>query len=641
MVLKEDFAVPSYLIQRQKKPKGVYISIIETFFDSSTRKRSSRTVKSYGYEHECLEKNPNFNAEIERDLAQIRANPSVLVPELRKELDWRIYPEVQGGALGPQDKTGTEAVPRFYYGDVALRTVWEELGLHKYFKRVSQNSKKITYDLDLALFYLVACRVLSPSSKRRAKAIMPQFFFDYANNLTLDNLYDALGQVASRQDKIYEYLNNSIDKIHGRDTTLVFYDVTTFYFESFEPDELRQRGMSKDRKTHETQVVLGLLIDNNGIPLAHELFPGNTAEMGTLLKVVNAYRESAPEGRIVVVADRGLNSRSNLSELRKHGCDYIVAYSLHRLTKREREDLLSDDGWKRSFDRETGELKYKIKVVPHPQAEGLLVSKRSDGEEDDDELALTWEAQEATQPDVRLIVTWSQARYKSDMTVLNEQLLKSQTFVNQQGASVNSIIGRGSRLFVKKKGRGKDEYEINRDKFNKRQELAGYYGIVTSCSALEDEAVYAKLRELWQIEENFRVMKSLLESRPIYVWTPDSIRGHFITCVLALTIERLLHLKLRKNGLDWSFDRISQLLMAPTLSPIITSNPKTPENLYLKTTVYEDSAPEAAKPVVQNLSNDFDKLMQALGIEPLMTIDSLTDIRRRLKVRLPLANHFQ
>ena len=449
--------------------------------------------------------------------------------------------------------------------------------------------------------------------------IAPQFFFDYKGNLKLDNLYDALGQVAKRKGTIIRYLTNKTKNLLQRDTSLVFYDVTTFYFESFEPDELRERGMSKEHRTHETQVVLGLLIDKNGIPLDYEVFKGNTAETKTLMQVVDSYRQSHGDGRVIVVADRGLNSKNNLSELRKAGCDYIVAHTLQRLKKTDQDLIFNEQDWNVRFDQDSGEVLWKYKSIPLEDAEIPIETNAVENAS----------SHPVSAP--RLIVTWSAKRAYNDLKQLNAQWEAAQALLASGKSAVNASFKRGSRQFLK--SISDNNFELNRNLFEKKKKFAGYYGVVTSCRDLTDDQVYTNLRELWKIEENFRVMKTYLEARPVYVRTEEHIRGHFLVCILATVMERIMHQRARENGLDYSFDYLSELLTSPAISPIYNSRNK--EHLFLKTGLAVNPIPEG-KPTETDMSIDADRLMEIFGVEKLKTIETLPDIRARLKVHLPL-----
>lgn len=177
--------------------------------------------------------------------------------------------------------------------------------MEAYFNNYRRNHK-LDYDLGKNLFFSCISRLISPSSKTSSWRHRQRFLIDF-EDIELHHLYDCLDVLADHKDKITARLNKSIDALYQRDLTIAKYDVSTFYFESFIEDDLRRRGMSKEHRPQETQVVLGLLINSEGVPFAYKLFPGNTAEVHTLLKVVNKFRKQYKVQDVIVVADSGLN----------------------------------------------------------------------------------------------------------------------------------------------------------------------------------------------------------------------------------------------------------------------------------------------------------------------------------------------
>ena len=518
-----------------------YARITETFRDPVSKKNTSRCLKSLGNIETKVAQDPNYIDSLRQLVQQLRNNPE-LADRYRQEAGLRVLPDVS-------QQSQFHAVPRWYYGAAALRQIWQKLGLHRYFNNVTRNSK-LGFDLDLAVFSMVANRFFGQYSRLKQHRLSCQHLFDF-QSLTLDNLYDALSLCAERKKTILDRLDKGIKQYTGRNQTLVFYDVTTFYFESFEPDTLRRRGMSKEHRTHETQVVMGLLIDEDGIPITYEVFPGNTSEQGTLLEIVEEYKKRYPDGRCIVVADRGLNCKNNLTELKQKQCEFIVAQSLAKMTQADQLQALDDQGWivktnadgevvwrhkhckKYSevfFAKNATERKNKLKAIEQQLAEGQEVKE-----------------------DLRLIVTWSAKRYFNDIKEINQAWDKSKALLNQGSASINSAFKKGNRRYLQVAKEGEQTvYKLDRTLYEEQTRLAGYYAVVTNVAMekFSDEEVYTHLRQLSRIEDNFRMMKSLLQSRPVFVWKPDRLKGHFLTCVLALSLERLMLKKLKEAGVN-------------------------------------------------------------------------------------------
>lgn len=215
-------------------------------------------------------------------------------------------------------------------------------------------------------------------------------------------------------------LNAKIKDIYRRVETNAFYDCTTFYFESFDSDELRARGMSKENKTNEVGVVMDVLIDGDGIPINYQLFWGNTQEMNTMVEVVNAYKQKAGLKEVTIVADRGLNSYFNLKQLRAMDFHYIVAQSIHRLNKNLQQKVF-EDKWDEVWQSSEGEEIFKLKTIKQPSQNGL---------------------------DNEIIVTWSKKRALQDLKVLEERYAKCRDLLAKGNSAVDASFKHGTRQFL-------------------------------------------------------------------------------------------------------------------------------------------------------------------------------------------------
>ena len=206
--------------------------------------------------------------------------------------------------------------------------------------------------------------------------------------------------------------------------TVALYDCTTFYFESFDSDELRARGMSKENRANEVQVVMGLLVDADGTPLDYELFRGNTSEIKTLLQVVRKHKVNSGLGKVTVVADRGLNCKLNLQHLAEEGFDYIVAQSISRLKKDVKERVLSEENWEHSerFHEDVFKMK-RLDASPDPER------------------------------DAGITVTWSLKRHHHDLDVLEELWTKGKELAAKGASAVETSMKHGAREFPKSKKR--------------------------------------------------------------------------------------------------------------------------------------------------------------------------------------------
>lgn len=568
------------------KVKGrEYAAIVENIYSKQRHGSSSRTIRSCGDLIKLRLENPNIDEELKQEVARLNADAKAASQA------W-INRHLQS-----VDCTQDRALKQVNYGIAFYRRIWESLKLHTWFDRAKRNARgRIGYDLDQAVFLLAAMRILKPMTKSKTFGSRDELLFDF-NKLSLDDIYHSLDVLADKKKTILSNLNRNLEEIYARVKTIAFYDVTTFYFESFDSDELRARGRSKENKTNEVQVVLGLLVDGEGIPIDYELFRGNTSEMNTIVEVVNDYKAKNKLEKVTVVADRGLNSRLNLKTLTDLNFDYIVAQSIDRLPAETKEKIFREDNWDQEFVAQDGSETFKVKTIKQSSAPEL---------------------------DNEIIVTWSARRQAHDLKVLNERFDKCKQLLDRGTGAVDASIKHGVRQFLRIKTGAKVAYATNDDLYQKRKKQAGYYALVTSHKHTDAMQIYRDLRRLWHIEECFRVMKTNLDTRPVYVWTPKRIRGHFLVCYLALVMERLAYYRIRQVGLDLSSQKVIELLAQAKMT--ILEQDKTKKTLYLKQGISANAAKN------NEYANAVDELMRVAGIEPPAAIEDSIGLVRKLKV---------
>lgn len=562
-----------------------YAAIVENIYSKQRHGSSSKTVRTFGDLVKLRCKNPNIDEEIRQEVARLNSDAEAA------NQAW------VNRHLQSIDLVRERALKQVNYGIAFYRKIWESLKLHTWFDRTKRNSRgTIKYDLDQAVFLLAAMRILRPMSKSKTFSARDELVFDFTG-LTLDDIYHSLDVLADKKKTVISNLNKNLEAIYARVKTIAFYDVTTFYFESFDSDELRACGMSKENKTNEVQVVLGLLVDGEGIPLDYELFRGNTAEMNTIIEVVNNYKTQNNLQRVTVVADRGLNSHLNLKSLTDLNFDYIVAQSVNRLPGSIKEKVFSDDNWDEVFVSSDFQETFKVKTLDQSSSPEL---------------------------DNKIIVTWSAKRQAHDLKVLNERIEKCRQLVKRGTGAVNASIKHGVRQFLQIKKGAKIEYSSNEKLYEKRRKQAGYYALIYSHKNTDAMQIYRDLRRLWHIEECFRVMKTNLDARPVYVWTPKKIRGHFLVCYLALVMERLAHYRIEQAGIDLSGEQVIEMLGQAKMT--ILEQDKSKKTLYLKQGISANTEKNNA------YSAAVDELMRVVGIDPPAAIEDSIGLARKMKV---------
>jgi transposase len=343
---------------------------------------------------------------------------------------------------------------------------------------------------------------------------------------------------------------------------VVFFDVTTFSFESQQADTVREFGFSKDGKMNEVQVVLALLIDKAGRPISFELFPGNTFEGHTLLSTLDRVKERFQIDQVIIVADKGVNSKLNLKAIKDRGYDYIVSCRLKNLPQKMKEQVLSACEYhtipiRELFGMEGDEQKphtFKYKVLDYTN----VVKHKNEEQNKTIKVELA----------EKLICSWSSRRAAKDKADRQRQVEKAQNAIAENHKSV--LSHRGYKRYITKGNSAKTNgtLSLDQDKIEAEARFDGYAAIQCSrldCGAVEVIRAY---RQLLKIEESFRVMKSTLRTRPVFVWTPEHVKGHFVMCFLAFVLERELEYRLNTRRIENSPEQIKAALRSMQCSEL-------------------------------------------------------------------------
>ena len=436
-----------------------------------------------------------------------------------------------------------------------LDPVFRALGLDELFASVKCASR-IRYDLTGIVRLLTYGRIIDPESKWSTMGQNDQYYVPPVKSTNPDNVYDALDVIYANRRQIVQRMNTCIARAIGRSPGTVFYDVTNFFFETARPDDdfededgsvatgLRKFGVSKENR-RQPIVQLGLFLDDNGIPISFATFPGNTLDHHTLRPAMKETMGDLGIGRFVLVADRGMYSGTNMYAVREAGNGYIVSKSLRKTDKAERAWAIDPDGYTVVSDR----FRHKSRIVKR-------VVKDDDGKKH--------EIRE------KVVVYWSKAFYereKNENASFMEFLQKLRE--NPGCYRISSSHSKGLRRFLKKEYVNKATGEkvdssdlvpmIDEAKLDEFNELMGYYQIVTSELGMGDREVIEKYHGLTQIEDQFREMKGTLETRPVFVQTPEHIKAHLMVCFMALTMIRVIQRKTRlaakpsKEDSKWSY----------------------------------------------------------------------------------------
>jgi hypothetical protein len=437
-------------------------------------------------------------------------------------------------------------------GHFLLDGMYDALGVNEVLT-LAKSRSKLEYDLNGVARLLVFGRALWPDSKLSTFGQRDRYQFGVAATAGLQDVYRALDRLNAASVAVQKRMNRRIAETVGRDTDVCYYDVTNFYFEIHENDEdsaaadggparegLRKRGPSK-KKGPEPIVQMGLFIDRNGIPIAFQTFPGNHVDQTTLRPAMKNTFDKMKFGRVIIVADGGLNSGKNIGHILHGGNGYIVSKSVKKAAKATKQWILDEDGYEWNEQRT-----FKVKSVTRKRVITL---------EDKSKMVI----------DEKLVSYWSKKHYDREMRD-NGKFIEYLRSVIANPDKLKDKPRKAER-FLQKKELDRETLEvvdtkthlsIDMDAVQDYIDLLGYYTLMTSETQRPDREIIDKYHGLSRIEDSFRITKSDLEGRPVYVSNPGRINAHFLVCFIALTIIRLIqhrvltHLGIgTKNEFGW------------------------------------------------------------------------------------------
>ena len=435
----------------------------------------------------------------------------------------------------------------FNGGYLFLQQIYHELGIHKICKVISEKYK-FTYDLNSILSRLIYGRIIFPCSKLKTNKLSLKFI--EPPNFVLHQIYRALGVIAKESDYIQSEIYNNSLKIAKRNSGILYYDCTNYYFEIEQEDGLKQYGYAKDHKPNPI-VQMGLFMDGNGIPLAFSITKGNTNEQLTLKPLEEKILVDFNLSKFVVCTDAGLASKANRKFNDKKGRAFITTQSVKKLKKHLKEWSLNPDGWHLPNDDKV----YNItELNEEKDVEKIYYKER-------------WIKEKGLEQ--RMIVTYS-IKYKDyQRKIRKSQIKRAEKVINTNLKKLKKVNQNDFKRFITKTSyttdgeqAKKEVYSINTDLILKEEAFDGFYAV---CTNLEDDAsaIIKVNKRRWEIEECFRIMKSEFKARPVNLSRDDRIEAHFMTCFLALIIYRLLEKKLNEKYTcseiidslrDWDFN---------------------------------------------------------------------------------------
>ena len=502
----------AYFLKKQRQGKQIYLAIYESFYSSDTKGTKHKCYKSLGSVNKLKETGIN--------------DP---IAHFQKEVD-----ELNKTSVSKKEVLISDDPILKNLGYFPIKSLINKLDVKKtldLFKLVNN----FDYDLYTLITTLIYARCVKPCSKYKTYfEVIPSLFESV--NYSYDQLLDGLSFIGNDYEKFVELFFKAYKDKYGSDTSKTYFDCTNFYFEIDKEDDFRRKGPSKENRK-DPLVGLGLLLDANQIPIWMKLYPGNKSEKPVLREVINDLKDrDAKIGRTIHVADKGLNCAENIAFSKTNKDGYIFSKSVKQLPEVEKTWVLNNNDWKTVKDKD-GQILYKYKSCVDDFSYSFI--------RDDKKISVKLKE--------KRLLTYNPSLAKKKLYEIDRMIEKARSLVLSKAKK--SEFGESSKFvdFVvanKKTGEVKDDaicLSINEDKIKKEKELAGYNLIVTSEINIPDKELYATYHNLWRIEESFKVMKSDLDARPVYVQKEETIKGHFLICFLTVMLERILQFKIYDN----------------------------------------------------------------------------------------------
>lgn len=454
--------------------------------------------------------------------------------------------------------------PRLY-SQILIERILEELGLISLFSSY-KGFTDIEFDLVGFFRLLVYGRLLNPQSKFATAKQNNDYYDPIVKKIYPYNIYDTLCFIHEYKKQIVNRINHNLTKKFNRSTNIIYYDVTNFFFEIERPDSditlddeviekgLRKNGVSKENRPQPI-IQMGLFMDENGFPISIEMFPGNTLDHLTVQEALAKNIDGVINSRYIFVGDRGICNYHNISHLIKNGKGYILSKSIKKSKKEEKEWIINQD----DYIKDSPNFKYKSRLI-----------RRRCKDENGDELEIV----------EKVVCYWSKKFYDREISE-NKSFLDflEKLITSPTNFRVTKTQSKSLKSFLKKdvlhSGTGeiidstKLKALIDLDKVNQYKQYFGYFQIVTSELDMDPKEVIEKYHGLSQIENQFRIMKSDLQTRPMFVRTKEHIEAHLLICMIALIVIRVIQRQIvlkngKKDSLSWemglSGERIQRAL---------------------------------------------------------------------------------
>lgn len=537
-------------LRQIKRPQGIYLAIQKSVYDSASKQSRTKTVKSLGYLDKLAETYPDpiayFSQVVDQMNEESKANSNISITIDSNE-------DLENDKLNL--KNVGYGIFKLLYKDLKLDEFWKKKAKPRCFK----------YDAEKIFQLLVISRILFPASKKETYE-KKDIYFEEFKGFTLDDMYACLDFIDENREELQKWIYDYSKGLILRDLSVSYYDCTNYYYDIGYPDldifdqdgntidkngnkidkKLRKRGPEKNHRP-DPIVEMGLLLDRNGIPVAFDIFPGNESEKIHMLPAIHRLKQQYTTQRIVVVADRGLNTSDNIYYLNGSNRSdynpldgYIYGQSVRGSDAEFKEWVLKDGYQHEKITDADGQkviFTHKSRIYPKT----LHVNIELNGKKGKKDVIVNQKQ-----------MVYYSAKYAEKQRIDRQNMIERAKDMILNPFKYNQSTHGGSASYIKNihfsKTTGEivngQHLELNVEKIIEEEKYDGYYSIVSSELNMSDQELREIYGGLSRIEDTFKVTKSELKSRPAFVWTTEHIRAHFTTCFTALVLVRILEAKL-------------------------------------------------------------------------------------------------
>ena len=506
----------SYFVKKTNNKKGLYIQIYLGDYDPDVGNTVQKSYKSIGY----------YDALVAAGDPDPIASAQKTVDELNRK---RKLEKIKAKANVPKISRETSLLKNVGY--FPLKMVMNELKVENVIRFLQKATRDFDFDIFEVMSSLVYARVVNPDSKRYTyQNVFPKMY--NCPDVSYDQILECCEHLGGEYQKFIELFTEATKNRYGIDTRNTYFDCTNFYFEIDREDDFRKKGPSKENKK-DPIVGLGLLLDANMIPIGMKMYPGNQSEKPVLREIVKDLKSrNHIEGKTIHVADKGLNCADNIYKALLDKDGYLFSKSVKQLSKVEKVWVFNDNDWVDVKDK-SGKVLYRYKECIDKFPYTIT------GEDGNDVVVHLRE---------KRVLTFNPKLCEKQKYEIHKLVEKAKA--NCLSKAKKDEFGEcGKYVDFVSEDKKKVTAKVNQDKIDSDLAVCGYNLIVTSETNLEPLEVYSVYHNLWRIEESFKVMKSDLDSRPVFLHKEDSIKGHFLICYIAVLLIRLLQFKVLNNAL--------------------------------------------------------------------------------------------